>query len=95
MEKSNTPAIPRDDDGRLSAFAWPGGYSINYLTADGGILCATCARSADSRGLTTDAHDPQWFIVGPFIHWEGEPLYCDDCYAALESEYGPIEGEQL
>jgi hypothetical protein len=26
-----------------------------------------------------------------FIHWEGEPLECDRCGEALESEYGPVE----
>lgn len=62
----------------LKAYAFPGGYTINYLTGTNDILCHDCAEQAVANGE----------IVTGFIHWEGESLYCDDCHAELESEYG-------
>ncbi len=29
---------------RNGPYAWPGGYSILYVTSDGGLLCSDCAR---------------------------------------------------
>jgi len=39
--------LPRDEDGRLSAWCWPGGYPLFYLDRDGSILCPACARRCD------------------------------------------------
>jgi hypothetical protein len=38
--------LKSDDQGRpgeLPTFAWPGGYTMFYLTGDGSELCAKCA----------------------------------------------------
>jgi len=72
-------------DGKFRAFTSIGSYPMFYLTKDGGVLCAECATS---DGQTTDPHDPQWYLVGADIHWEGEPLTCDHCNAEIESAYG-------
>jgi hypothetical protein len=40
--------LPRDDDGQLSQWAWPGGYPLYYMVEDGGALCPTCARIAEA-----------------------------------------------
>ena len=76
--------LPRDDDGQLSAFAWPGGYPIFYLDSQGSTLCPKCARKMDAD------HDfAHWRAVAADIHWEGEPLACGECGASIESAYGP------
>src|SRR5437016_2178786 len=82
----------RDENGNLPAFAWPGGYPIFYLCADGGILCPQCAnkesavKEADEH---SDYHDfDQWRIVASDINWEVASLTCDSCSQRIESAYG-------
>ena len=80
--------LPRDDDGKLSEYAWPGGYPLFYLVADGGTLCPKCAREADEEGLTQDKDDPQWYIVDCDVNWEDEDMWCDHCGEHITSAYG-------
>ncbi len=82
-----TPNLPRNDDGTLAAYAWPGGYPLYYITKDGGVLCPADANMADREGLTNDERDEQWYILSADIHWEGEPLYCDHCGERIPSAY--------
>lgn len=79
--------LPRDDNGELESYAWPGGYPIYYLCEDGGILCPDCARQAEKEGLSTP-DNPQWHIVGAEVNWEDAHLNCDHCYKRIESAYG-------
>lgn len=79
--------LPRNDDGSLPAFAWPGGYPIFYLDRDNSILCPDCANKSDKD----DDEIPQFKPIACDIHWEGEPLQCDHCNAEIESAYGPID----
>lgn len=72
--------------GVYESFAWPGGYPLFYITADGGVLCSKCAN--ENFELTCDPDDPQWFIVEANINWEDESLYCDHCNELVESAYG-------
>jgi hypothetical protein len=73
--------------------AWPGGYPKVLIMQDGECLCATCAKSeykqiSDStRHLSRDG----WQAIGVDIHWEGEPIICAHCNAAIESAYGVPE----
>lgn len=67
----------RNDDGTLPAYAWPGGYPIIYILADGEILCPACANDANG-----------WRIMGADIHYEGPPELCCHCNAEIESAYG-------
>lgn len=87
--------------GELPAFAWPGGYPIVYLTADGGDLCPDCANRKNGseafiQGETqhVDSADKQWAMVAFLIHYEGEPIVCDHCNAEIESAYGVPEAEE-
>lgn len=75
----------RDSDGRLSKYAWPGGYPILYLTKLGDVLCADCANETEQD---RDHYDP---VEAADVHWEGDPLQCDGCSNEIESAYGPIE----
>jgi hypothetical protein len=83
--------FPRDSDGKLSAFAWPGGYPIVYICGDGGTLCPACANGENGSDASTTAEDKRWLLIGADIHWEGEPMACDHCCAEIESAYGAPE----
>lgn len=71
-------------------YVWPGGYRLNLLTADGGVLCADCVR-ANYRRILESARDnlnDGWLPEAHFVHWEGSPILCDHCGDPIESEYG-------
>jgi hypothetical protein len=62
--------------------AWPGGYTIAFITDDGAVLCADCAKRAfitDRIDITADCYD------------EGPTLYCDGCNCEIVSSYGDPE----
>lgn len=79
----------RNEDNTLISFAWPGGYPIYYICEDGGWLCPDCANNKNGSQASTDASAPSdWRIVEQQVYWEGKPLSCDHCDAAIESAYG-------
>lgn len=88
---SRERVFPRDSDGVLSAFAWPGGYPYVYIMKDGGCICAACANGKNGSEASPENEDPQWQIIGAQVHWEGEPEICDHCGAETESAYGESE----
>lgn len=84
----------RDDNGNLPAYAWPGGYPVYYLCADGGVLCPTCANT-EPAAWEADKHCPdyrQWRIVAGEVNWEDPCLTCDHCSKRIESAYAEPEG---
>ena len=83
--------LNRDDDGKLPAFAWPGGYPIYYVTRDGGELCPKCANGENGSEAAESHDDAQWELAGQGLHWEGDPLMCAHCGSEIESAYGAIE----
>lgn len=75
----NIGDIPRDQpSGRLPKYAWPGGYPMYYVTDGGLVVCADCASDEDTS-------DP---AVAGDVHWEGEPLICEDQGEEIPSAYG-------
>ena len=80
--------IAKDEDGSYSAYAWPGGYPIYHVTADGGVLCADCAN--ENRELDSP-DDPQWHVIASDVNWESPHLYCDNCNGRVESAYADDE----
>ena len=79
----------RETGGKLTAYAWPGGYPVLYLTDDGGTLCPKCAEEEGSE-LDEDRRSG-WYIEAGFIHDEGPPVVCDHCNGHTESAYGDPE----
>lgn len=79
---------------RNGAYAWPGGYPLYLLCADGGTLHFDCARKNVRRIISAIAdkakgyRDPQWECVACDINWEDSDLYCDECNGKIESAYG-------
>ena len=83
--------IHRGEDGAFPAYAWPGGYPIVYILADGATLCPKCANGENGSEASTDNECREWKIVGSDIHWEGDPFTCAHCNREIESAYGPTE----
>ncbi len=84
--------LRRDSGGTYPAHAWPGGYPIYYLAADNGVMCSACANLNECRNLDPDCpDDSQWRIVASGVHWEGEPIVCENCNTEIESAYGPTD----
>ncbi len=93
MKHAIQEAMKRKDR-ELEFYAWPGGYPIFYLTADGGVLCPKCASKAFKDGLTNDPCDTQWYLVDLAINEEDNDLYCDDCNEKIGSAYGDDDEEK-
>jgi hypothetical protein len=81
----------RQADGKLPAYAWPGGYPIVYLAKDNGILCPTCANAYTPDRDNQDQLEP----VAYFVHYEGPAEQCENCNATIESAYGDPDQEAL
>lgn len=77
----------RLDRKEWNSWAWPGGYPIYYVVADGGILCSKCAN--DNIKLTSDPDaESDWRIVASDINYEDPDLFCDHCDQRIEPAYG-------
>ena len=76
---------------RSGKYAWPGGYPLYFITADGAALSFEAVR-AEWRNIV-QAHlwnDSRsgWAIAGVDVNWEDTELYCDHTNAKIESAYG-------
>lgn len=74
-----------------NVYAWPGGYPIVVVMADGECLCCKCART-EYRAIARATRDPygnrDWRALGTELHMEGAPIICAHCSAEIESAYG-------
>lgn len=82
----------RLDHKEWERWAWPGGYPLYYLCADGGVLCSKCANTEIKLTSAVDADD-QWKIVAADINYEDPYLVCDHCGEYCESAYGERDDE--
>lgn len=81
--------IRKNDKGTFDAYAWPGGYQIIYICADGGILCPDCANGKNGSEASTDKDAPSdWRMEACDIYYEGPILPCSHCNTGIESAYG-------
>ena len=71
-------------------YAWPGGYPMFALCADGGVLSHTAVKDNYRliRESMRDDNDKQWQVVAIDINWEDAELYCDHTGDLIESAYG-------
>jgi hypothetical protein len=83
MAKFNRAEL--SENGKLPAYAWPGGYPIYYLCADGEVLCADCANSEEA--VNADESDKQWHIVGADCNYEDDCMHCAHCNKQIEPAY--------
>ncbi len=82
--------IQLNENGKLDAIAFPGGYSIRYLCADGETVCADCANSTVSDSDAWEGDRPET----PYIYWEGATFQCARCQEDIASEYGDPEAPE-
>lgn len=78
---------------RAGPYAWPGGYPVYFVTADGAALSFKAARECRREILGAIASNDKgggWRIVGADIAWEG-PLFCDHTGEPIETAYGDID----
>lgn len=69
-------------------YAWPGGYPVYVVMADGDLLCRDCVRS-NYRQVVRDTKAGRgcWAAAGADVYWEGPAEYCGHCGAELASAY--------
>ena len=72
-----------DSDLELPAYAWPGGYPMYYLTAQGTVLCA---KHANVEGEFNDET-----LTEADVNWEDTDLWCEHSHK-IESAYGDDDG---
>ena len=75
-------------------YAWPGGYPLYLLCADGEVLCPDCARREWKLVAKATRHpgtDKQWEIVAVDVNWEDPDMCCDHCNNNLDSAYGDLK----
>ena len=90
--------LPRENDGTLPAYAWPGGYPIFYVTDDGACLCPACANGENGSLASENANEEDgahcgWQLEGYIVHYEGPAETCAHCDRLIESAYGDPETE--
>lgn len=78
--------IAKDDDGKYSAAAWPGGYPVYHIADDGGSICAKCCNDL-TNPIHEDSPDDGWRIIGSDVNYEDPELYCAHCGERIESAY--------
>lgn len=73
-------------------YAWPGGYPVHVVLADGAMLCKDCARTEYRQIARATRHGLRdgWRAAGSLILWETTdgPETCAHCGAVLASAYG-------
>lgn len=81
MTRPTIQKLREDNDDKLPAYAWPGGYPICYTDKENSMICPECANKEDLEPPVTD-----WFIF-----YEGASEQCDECYKWISSAYGDPE----
>ncbi|WP_028165470.1 hypothetical protein [Bradyrhizobium elkanii] len=92
------PAIKTISDFRAAfrngPYAWPGGYPLYFITADGAALSFKAAK-AERRNILEAIRDDDkrsgWRVVAIEINWEDGNLICDHTSERIESAYAEPE----
>lgn len=76
---------------KTGPYAWPGGYPMYFITADGAALSWKAAKDCRGeivRAIANKDTRSGWCIVGVDINYEDESLYCDHTGEKIPSAYG-------
>jgi len=76
---------------RAGPYTLPGGYSLYFITADGGCLSFESVREnlREVYGAIREDNDPQWRVIACEINYENTGLVCDHSGKPIESAYQP------
>ena len=76
---------------RNGPHAWPGGYPLFFLTADGAAISFDGAKK-DRRNILEAIRDNDsrsgWRVCAVDVNWEDSDLRCDVTGERIESAYG-------
>ena len=76
---------------RNGPYAWPGGYPLYWIMADGNALAFKRAARFDCRHVMLEAlrdqNDDEWRPVALEVNWEDSELYCAHSGERIESAY--------
>ena len=75
---------------RNGPYAWPGGYPIYFIAADGAALSYEAVR--ENWRIICLAHRSRdirsgWYISNWDINWEDSDLYCEHTGKRIQSAY--------
>ena len=75
---------------RNGPYAWPGGYPIYFIAADGAALSYEAVR--ENWPIICRAHRSretrsEWYISAWDINWEDIDLYCEHTGKRIQSAY--------
>lgn len=89
LEPIEEHPVKREADGSYPKYAWPGGYPVFYVAADGGVLCSKCVNDPTNPIGQTKDTPAEWRLVGSDVNWESDDLVCDHCGGLVECAYPP------
>lgn len=81
---------------RHGPFAWPGGYPVYWLMADGAACAFDVCKSREERRSMLEAiarpeyRQSGWRPVALQINWEDSELYCAHTNARIPSAYAEV-----
>ena len=79
---------------RAGAYAWPGGYPLFFITADGGALSFEAAKAEARQVIGAIGHrqwQSGWRIIAAEVNWEDRNLTCDHTGEHIEAAYDAPE----
>lgn len=71
-------------------YAWPGGYPMYFITADGAALSFKAAEAEKAQIVDALLHGQRssgWYAEAVDVNWEDGDLYCDHTGERIESAY--------
>lgn len=71
-------------------YAWPGGYPVFFITADGGALAFQTVKDEIDEikeAIEDDDTSGGWRVVAADVNWEDPELYDDHTGDRIESAY--------
>lgn len=70
-------------------YAWPGGYPLFIVLADGAALCTDCTEKELGLIAAATSQDFRdgWKASGVDVNWEDPDLYCDHCSKRIKAAY--------
>ena len=74
-------------------YAWPGGYPLYVVMADGEALSCAAAHQHWRAIVWSTLHGARegWAVAGAAINWEDGALYCCHSGARIASAYAEAE----
>lgn len=76
---------------RNGPYAWPGGYPLYFIAADGEALSFKAVQDnlkEVMRATYSKHYGNDWRVIGVQVNWEDQHLYCGHTDERIQSAYG-------